>query len=308
MSMQERLESDVVVVGLGAMGLPMAQRLAERYRVVGYDVAEERLEAAARVGVVCTRDLPAALSSGRMLVLAVRDERQMEAVLFGPGAEGLIDAGSVVVLTSTVGPEAACRAGSRLQDRDVMLVDAPVSGGAVRARRGELLVMAGGPQEVVEKSRPLLEQLASRLFLAGPSVGDGQTLKVVNQLLCGVHTAAAAEAIALARQLGLDLPVVIELLLSGAAASFMLGDRGPRMVDAFDGSPEVRSRLDVISKDMGIVAEVARRSGVATPVAAAAEQLYRTGLNRGLAALDDSTIVRVLVPGQSGTLPAEGGG
>src|SRR5690606_18436342 len=111
-----------------------------------------------------------------------------------------------------------------------------------------------------------LEALASTITVAGPHVGDGQILKTVNQLLCGVHTAAAAEALALAHSLGLDLDNTLQALGKGAAASFMLSDRGARIAQQLNGSrPELRSRLDVISKDMGIVADLAREARVATP-------------------------------------------
>jgi len=122
-------------------------------------------------------------------------------------------------------------------------------------------------------------------------------MKTVNQLLCGVHIAAAAEALALARALGLDPAAALETLGAGAAASFMLGDRGPRMLQAYDeGGAEVRSRLDIFVKDMGIVTSAARGVGVSTPVAAAAEQVYLMGQAYGLAGRDDSSVITVLAP------------
>ena len=122
-------------------------------------------------------------------------------------------------------------------------------------------------------------------------------MKTVNQLLCGVHIAAAAEALALARALGLDPAAALETLGAGAAASFMLGDRGPRMLQAYDeGGAEVRSRLDIFVKDMGIVTTAARGVGVSTPLAAAAEQVYLMGQAYGLAGRDDSSVITVLAP------------
>ena len=118
-------------------------------------------------------------------------------------------------------------------------------------------------------------------------------MKTVNQLLCGIHTAAAAEALALAQALGLDLDTVIEVLRSGAADSFMLGDRGPRMIQQLRGQePELRSRVDVIGKDMGIVHALVRSAGVAAPVAAAAEQVYLGLEARGYPSADDSIAVK----------------
>ena len=122
-------------------------------------------------------------------------------------------------------------------------------------------------------------------------------MKTVNQLLCGVHIAAAGEALALARAMGLDLDRTMVALMGGAAESFMLGDRGPRMLRVYDEETvEVRSRLDIFVKDMGIVTSAARFVGLSTPVAAAAEQLYIQGGARGLGACDDSSVIRVIAP------------
>lgn len=228
----------------------------------------------------------------------MRDAAQLEQALFGDaGAAGTLRPGAVVVLTSTVGLDAARAAETRLATGGVHLVDAPVSGGPVRAGQGDLLIMVGAPDDAVDRARPVLEALASTLTVAGARVGDGQMLKTVNQLLCGIHTAAAAEALALAHALGLDLDATIDVLGKGAAASFMLADRGPRIAQQLTGQqPELRSRLDVISKDMGIVARLARAAHVATPVASAAEQLYLLGEAQGLAGSDDSVIATTLTP------------
>lgn len=126
-------------------------------------------------------------------------------------------------------------------------------------------------------------------------------MKTVNQLLCGVHIAAGAEALALADALGLDPAVALETLGAGAAQSFMLGDRGPRMLEAYDpGGAEVRSRLDIFVKDMGIVGDAARAAKLATPIAAAAEQLYLLGQAAGLEAADDSSVITVVAPARRG--------
>ena len=177
------------------------------------------------------------------------------------------------------------------------LVDAPISGGPVRAGKGDLLVTVGADDAAYAAALPVLEQLSSTLVRIGPKAGDGQAMKTVNQLLCGVHIAAGAEALALAAALGLDPAVALKTLSAGAAASFMLGDRGPRMLQAYDeGGAEVRSRLDIFVKDMGIVNTAAKEAHLATPIAAAAEQLYLIGEARGLAARDDSSVVTVLAP------------
>lgn len=286
--------SRVAVLGLGAMGLPMATRLAAcGFEVAAFDVAAERVGLAVAAGAVAAASPAAAAEGADVVLVGVRDGAQLEAALFADdGAAATLAPGAVVVVTSTVGAEAVQEAADRL---DAAVVDAPVSGGPVRAGEGTLLIMVGGAGDDVAAARPVLDALASTVTVAGPRVGDGQLLKTVNQLLCGVHTAAAAEALALAHALGLDLDATIDVLGRGAAASFMLADRGPRIAQRLrGGTPELRSRLDVIAKDMGIVGGLARQARVATPVAAAAEQLYRLGIAAHLDAEDDSVIATML--------------
>ncbi|NLF04751.1 MAG: NAD(P)-dependent oxidoreductase, partial [Actinomycetales bacterium] len=274
----------VAVLGLGAMGLPMVTHLAsgDDFEVRGFDITPERRELAGAAGARPTGSAREAAAGAAVVVVSVRDGAQLETVLFGAdddsGVAGVLDPGAVVVVTSTVGEAAVVAAAQRLAERGVHTVDAPVSGGPVRAGTGDLLVMVGAPEEAIAAAREVLDALASTLHVVGDRVGQGQQLKVVNQLLCGIHTAAAAEALALAHRLGLDLDRVIDVLGQGAAASFMLADRGPRMAQQLRGEePPLRSRLDVIGKDMRIVADLTRTVRLATPTASGADQLYRLG-------------------------------
>ncbi|MET2009968.1 NAD(P)-dependent oxidoreductase [Microbacterium chocolatum] len=288
----------VAVLGLGAMGLPMAQRLAETLPVRGFDIAEARVDLAAQSGIVrCASGRDAAVSADAVL-LAVRDAAQLNDVLFGEaGIAPVLRPGAIVVLTSTVGVDGIGEVAARLAESDVELVDAPLSGGPARAGAGDLLIVVGASPTAREKAQPILERLASTLTVVGDRPGDGQALKTVNQLLCGVHIAAAAEALALADALGLDAERTLNALGAGAAASFMLANRGPRALQAYDEEgAEVLSRLDIFVKDMGIVAKAARAAHLATPVAAAAEQLYLLGEAQGLGAQDDSAVIRVVAP------------
>lgn len=160
----------------------------------------------------------------------------------------------------------------RLVERGIHLVDAPVSGGPVRAGEGDLLVTVWASDEAFSAARPVLEAMSGTLVHVGSLPGRGQAMKTVNQLLCGIHIATAGEALALAERLELDLDQALSALMSGAAASFMLGDRGQRMVEARAGSDiPVKSRLDIFVKDMGIVTDTAKATGLPTPVSATAE-------------------------------------
>ncbi|WP_026551748.1 NAD(P)-dependent oxidoreductase [Arthrobacter sp. H20] len=287
----------VAVLGLGAMGLPMATRLAGTFTVTGYDPMPASRERAEKTGLACAPTAADAVSGATIVLLAVRDAVQVEGVLFGDdGIAPALTPGAVVVMTSTVGMDAVASWTERLSALGVALVDAPLSGGPVRAGEGDLLIVVGAEPSVLETARPVLERLASTLTVVGNKAGDGQAMKTVNQLLCGVHIAAAAEALALADALGLDQHKALAALETGAAASFMLSNRGPRMVQGYDGDAEVLSRLDIFVKDLGIVGKAARSAGLAAPVAAAAEQLFLLGQTQGLGTADDSAVIKVVAP------------
>lgn len=288
----------VTVVGLGAMGLPMAQHLANAFSVRGVDIAEERLALAREAGVECFGSAAEASDGADVVLLGVRNQEQLAQVLFGDaGIADTMKPGAVVLLTSTVGGAAVADAAAVLQAKGLHLVDAPVSGGPTRAGDGTLLVTVGATPEAVDACRDVLEHMSGNLVIVGDEPGKGQAMKTVNQLLCGVHIAAAGEALALADSFGLDLEATLDALMSGAAASFMLDDRGPRMLEAYsEQGPEVRSRLDIFVKDMGIVTDAAREVSLPVPVAAAAQNQYLTGLGLGQDAEDDSTNIRVVNP------------
>lgn len=288
----------VAVLGLGAMGLPMAVRLASQFTVHGFDTHESRRALAGDAGVGSFDTAAAAVCGASLVLLAVRNGEQLNDLLFGDnGVAGVLDSDSVVILTSTVGTEVIPATVERLASLHIALVDAPLSGGPVRAAQGDLLIIAGAESKALEKARPVLELLASTLTIVGDKPGDGQALKTVNQLLCGVHIAAAAEALALADSLGLDRAKTLEALEAGAAGSFMLSNRGPRILQAYEeGGADVLGRLDIFVKDLGIVGRATRAAGLPSPLAAAAEQLFLLGQAQGLGAADDSAIIRVIAP------------
>ena len=279
-------------IGLGAMGAPMARVAAEAgFPVTAFDVnpaAAPALAPAVRAAG-SARD---AVAGAELVVVMVATPAQLEDVLFGEaGIVDALSAGTRVMVMATVGPAVIERAAERLSEQRVGVVDAPVSGGVARAGTGDLLVMVSGADEDVALARPVLDALASTAPVVGPRPGDGQRFKIVNQLLCGVHIAVAGEALALADAMGLDLAQVHEVLGAGAAASFMFGDRGARMVAG--EHDEVKSALDIFVKDMGLVARAAQEAGQDVPIAQAAQALYQRGHEAGLGRKDDSVVMRV---------------
>ena len=295
-------------LGLGAMGAPMASCLARAgHDVAGYDVVPGRAASLAAGGLRAADTVAAAARDADLVAVMVATPEQREQVLStlmgpagpdgpdGPDAPALAP-GTIVMITATVGPEAVAAAAGRLAGPGVTVVDAPVSGGVARAAAGDLLIMVSGPADAVRHIQPVLDALARNAPVVGASPGDGQRMKLVNQLLCGVHIAAAAEALAFAAALGLDPAECWRVLRGGAAASFMFEDRGARMAEGqFD---EVRSALDIFVKDMGLVGAAADEAGAWVPLAAAARQLYARGHDLGLGRLDDSALIEVLRPGR----------
>jgi 3-hydroxyisobutyrate dehydrogenase-like beta-hydroxyacid dehydrogenase len=272
----------------------MAGRLAEAgFELKVFDVVAERARPLVELGAESAASPKEAAEGSDALVLMVANAAQASGVLFGEGgvAEALPE-GAAVVVMSTIGPEAVRDLTDALADRGLQTLDAPVSGGVARAEKGDLLIMAGGPQDLFEELRPVLEAMGSSVVHCGPRVGDGQAVKLVNQLLCGVHIAAAAEALAYAEALGLDPRFVFETIRHGAANSFMLEDRGERMLEEEYVPP--KSALDIFVKDMGLVSKAAEEQGFEAPLASAALGMYLAGRDAGLGTEDDSGVIRVL--------------
>jgi 3-hydroxyisobutyrate dehydrogenase/putative dehydrogenase len=275
------------------------------HETTAYDIDPGRAVALGTDGVKPAASITDAATDADVLVLMVATPGQVESVLYGDDPAALaLEPGAVVVVMATVGPAPVQQWAERLAQQQVEIVDAPVSGGVARAGAGDLLIMVGGAPAAVQRVQPLLDAMARSAPVVGPKPGDGQKVKLVNQLLCGVHIAAAAEALAFAEVMELDPAATWEVVRGGAAASFMLDDRGARMVQ---GTDEVRSALDIFVKDMGLVTDAARATSYPTPLASAAEQLYLAGRRAGLGKRDDSTVIEVLRGAHLAPTPSDRG-
>ncbi|CAO3435765.1 NAD(P)-dependent oxidoreductase [Azospirillum doebereinerae] len=277
-------------VGLGAMGLPMARNLLARgFAVRGYDLRAAAGEALAEAGGHPASSVADAASGADALILMVVNAAQADAALFGQGGLDALRPGGTVVLMSTCPPTAVERLAERVEAAGRRFVDAPVSGGMVGAVAGSLTIMAAGPAATVAGVRPALDALGSKVVHVGERPGQGAMVKTVNQLLCGVHIAVAAEALSLAGKVGIDAGVMLDILGGSAASSWMLRDRGPRMIQA---DPAVTSAVDIFVKDLGIVLEAGRDTRAALPLAAVAHQFFLATSGRGDGAADDSQVIR----------------
>lgn len=277
-------------VGLGSMGLPMARNLLKKgFTVSGFDVRSEALSEMAAAGGRAATAAADAADGADALVLMVVNEDQSNSALFADGALQALPENGAVIVMATCPPGAVAGLAERVEAAGRRFVDAPVSGGVVGAAAGSLTIMAAAPRATFEAVRPVLEAMGDKVFHVGERPGQGATVKAVNQLLCGVHLAAAAEALALAAKVGVDLAVLMQILSGSAASSWMLRDRGPRMLRP---DPEVTSAVDIFVKDLGIVLEAGRDAKAALPLAALAHQLFLATSGRGDGAADDSQVIR----------------
>jgi L-threonate 2-dehydrogenase len=277
-------------IGLGAMGLPMAQRLvAHDYAVRGFDLKRPAPDALAEAGGRAAVSAAEAARDADALILMVVTAAQARAVLVEGGALAVLRSDALVILMATCAPAEAAALASEVTATGRRFVDAPVSGGVVGATGGTLTIMAAAPKPVFEAAKPLLQVLGDKLFHVGEKPGQGAMVKTVNQLLCGVHIAAAAEAFSLGAKADIDPAVLLEILSGSAASSWMLKDRGPRMLE---DEPQVASAVDIFVKDLGLVLDAGRSSKAALPLAAAAHQMFLAASGLGHGARDDSQVLR----------------
>jgi 3-hydroxyisobutyrate dehydrogenase-like beta-hydroxyacid dehydrogenase len=275
----------VTFIGVGAIGLPMALQIKRAgHEVTGVDVSDAVIANAKASGIETVGnvfDAPAA----EVVVVMVATPEQL-AGLVGRVAASV--RGQLWIIMSTVGPQSAREQGEALRRGGARVVDAPVTGGVARAKTGELVIFAAGTAGDVAAATPVLKAMGT-VHVTGENLGDGQSIKVVNQHLCSVHIVAAAEALSLARSLGLDPASVLRLVEKGAAGSWMLSDRGPRMVAATD--VEVTSAINIFVKDSGLVALAGERCGAQLPLLAIAHERFSRAAKGGLGLRDDSRVI-----------------
>ncbi|MCR3722009.1 MULTISPECIES: NAD(P)-dependent oxidoreductase [Prauserella salsuginis group] len=279
----------ITFVGIGAIGLPMATQLARAGAdVTAVDTDPDRLQHAAGEGMRTTTDT-ASVDEAEAVMCMVATAEQLRTITLGPdGVLARMTPGSTLVVMSTVGPDAVTELVAGAPE-GVSVLDVPVTGGVSRARTGELLLFGSGPPEALARLRPALDALG-QVIHCGAEAGRGQAMKAVNQLLCSVHLVAAAEALALAEALGLDPAEVLPAVAGGAGGSWMLSDRGHRMLQGPD--TEVTSAVSIFVKDSGLVADVAATAGLDTPLLEAAAARFRAAADAGLAEQDDSQVIR----------------
>ena len=301
--MNKNIGTNIGVVGLGAMGRGMAASL----RRAGWNVhvCDVRLEAAqafaADGGVACAS--PAELAAHcEVIVSVVVNAAQTDTVLFGDGgAAAAMQPGSLFIMCSTVDPNVSVQFEQRLAALGLLYLDAPISGGAAKAASGQMTMMTSGTPAAYAKAGSALEAMAAKVYRLGDQAGNGSKVKIINQLLAGVHIAAAAEAMALGLREGVKAEDIYEVITHSAGNSWMFENRMAHVLAA-DYTP--LSAVDIFVKDLGLVLDTARASKFPLPLSATAHQMFMQASTAGYAKEDDSAVIKIF-PGI--TLPSPAG-
>jgi 3-hydroxyisobutyrate dehydrogenase-like beta-hydroxyacid dehydrogenase len=283
----------IAFCGMGIMGRPMARNLTEAgYEVTVWNRTRERAEELAREVSVAVADTPAEASGGADATISmVVDSPQVEEVLFGEnGSSEGMGPGHLAVDMSTIAPTAARSIGSRLAERGVDFLDAPVTGSRPKAEDATLTIMAGGDESAFERARPVLEAMGRLVIHAGPQ-GHGQMAKLINNTLAAINAAAIAEGLTLAKRAELDPEVLLQVAAAGSGASAMLDLKARPMLDR-DLDPLFK--LEHMLKDVRHCLAEARALGVELPMAERAERLYAEAAERGLGERDFAAVVEVV--------------
>jgi L-threonate 2-dehydrogenase len=282
----------VGVIGLGAMGAGMAGSLRSAgYSVQVCDARADVAERFAKEGGEAFAS-PAGLAPHcKVIISVVVNAAQTEDVLFGEnGCAKHMRAGSVFVMCSTVDPNWSVRMEAQLESLGLHYLDAPISGGAAKAASGQMTMMTAGKPAAYKLAEPLLNAMASKVYKLGESAGAGRKVKIINQLLAGVHIAAAAEAMALGLREGVDAEALYEVITHSAGNSWMFENRMAHVLAA-DYTP--LSAVDIFVKDLGLVLDMARASKFPLPLSSTAHQMFMQASSAGFAKEDDSAVIKI---------------
>lgn len=279
-------------VGIGIMGRPMAMNLLNAgHSLWVHNRTMSKCQPLAEKGATVCKSSAEVADNVEVVFINVPDTPDVQQVIFGPqGIAESARAGLIIVDNSTISPRATREFAARLKEKDIDYLDAPVSGGDVGAQKGTLAIMTGGEEAVFEKCLGLFDVLGSNVVHVGP-VGMGQTTKACNQLFCAVHMLACCEGIALAKKAGLDPQVMVNVVSSGAGGSWALSNLGPKIV-AEDFDPGFM--IDLLSKDLRLVAELADEGGLSLKGMTMAKELFEQAQSEGLGRMGTQALWQVV--------------
>jgi 3-hydroxyisobutyrate dehydrogenase-like beta-hydroxyacid dehydrogenase len=305
-------KTPVSFIGLGAMGFGMATNLLkEGFDVTGFDVWGPTLERFAQAGGKTATTPAEAVANKDYCVCMVATAQQANSVLLDGDNAAIttLPKGASVLLASTVPCEYVQGLEKELANRgrgDILLVDCPVSGGAMRAAEGTLSIMAGASDAAIEKGRALLQAMSdpAKLYIVKGGIGGGSNLKMCHQVLAANQILSSSEAMGFASHLGLDLPETAKAIIASEGWSWMFEHRAPRMLDP--NFQPLASAVTIIMKDTSIITSEARRAKFPSPMTSTAEQVYFSSLGRGFGGDDDSSLIRMYTEGKGKLGPVKG--
>ncbi|MFS2223585.1 L-threonate dehydrogenase [Pantoea sp. B65] len=284
---------NVGVIGLGSMGMGAAQSCIKAgLNTFGVDLNPQALEKLLLSGARAADTSATAFASQLdAVLLLVVNAAQVKGILFGEnGVAGKLKPGTVVMVSSTISSQDAQLIEQQLAEYQLLMLDAPVSGGAAKAALGEMTVMASGSDAAFDQLQPVLTAVAGKVYRIGSEIGLGSTVKIIHQLLAGVHIAAGAEAMALAARAGIPLDTMYEVVTNAAGNSWMFENRMRHVVDG-DYSP--KSAVDIFVKDLGLVADTAKALHFPLPLASTAFNMFTSASNAGFGKQDDSAVIKI---------------
>ncbi|KKC98054.1 L-threonate dehydrogenase [Photobacterium halotolerans] len=282
----------VAVIGLGSMGMGVATScIRAGFDVYGIDLSDAARQALAAAGAKgtshqCT-DFAAQLDA---VIVLVVNAKQVNAVLFESGLAASLKAGTPVMVCATISADDAKAIAAGLAQYDLCMLDAPLSGGAAKAASGELTVMASGEPRVFDQLEPVLNAVAAKVYNVGPEIGKGSTVKIIHQLLAGVHIAVGAEAMAMAARADIPLDLMYDVVTNAAGNSWMFENRMKHVVEG-DYTPT--SMVDIFVKDLGLVADSAKAMHFPLPLASTALNMFTEASNAGFGQEDDSAVIKI---------------
>ncbi|WP_336803434.1 L-threonate dehydrogenase [Erwinia aphidicola] len=291
--MSNATSMSVCVVGLGSMGMGAAQSCIKAgLKTYGVDLNPTALQTLRDSGAVAAE--PRADSFAAQLdavVLLVVNAAQVKQILFSEsGLAAKLKPGTAVMVSSTISSQDALAIEQQLAAHQLIMLDAPVSGGAAKAASGEMTVMASGSEQAFTLLQPVLDAVAGKVYRIGAEIGLGSTVKIIHQLLAGVHIAAGTEAMALAARAGIPLDTMYDVVTNAAGNSWMFENRMRHVVDG-DYSP--KSAVDIFVKDLGLVADTAKALHFPLPLASTAFNMFTSASNAGYGREDDSAVIKI---------------
>ena len=280
---------NILVVGLGSMGFGIAQSLIRAgYSVFGQD---KNLKQQKRLIEEGGYDKNIPFNDLQAVIIVVLNEKQTREIIFGQnGLSEKLKKNTLLMVCTTVAPNFAKEMAFSCNDKGLLYLDAPISGGSKKSAECKLSYMISGSPKAFEVAKPILDCTSEKVFEFGENVGSGSAMKAVNQMLAGVHIAAMAEAIIFGITQGIDPKRFLEVISKCAGTSWMLENRTPHIIDN-DYSP--KSSINIWPKDLGIVLDIAKKSNFSAPLTAIALQQFVSATDSGLGHEDDAAVAKI---------------